>query len=252
MAVYKFAFPQSAAGMSVVVRDDSGDGSVVYSGTLGAASGGKVTLTRTLDEGLYEARASDSSGLRYDAEGVLDTTTTDGVGAVFFGGAEFEAPFDNVWVYSNFVATNDGPRAPQRDDLATIDPEDDTKLDINQSGLYLITLNVPIQPQLITVEPGDGPYQLEASVQPSINGFAQPPAYDFNYRAHWTITESTGYLETNFMNFTFPQVMLEGDVFRLGVRGLTSGVGATPGGTLQLDPDITLVLTYLGAVDLEA
>lgn len=174
---------------------------------------------------------------------------TDGVGAVFFGGETLAVAIDNTYVFSPFIATDDPPRAPQRDDLMVIDPEteDDTIINVVQSGLYDISLNVPVQPRDLVVGVGDGPFILEAVIQVWVAGGTQPPAYDYNNRAQWVVTESVPYMPTVFTNWTFPQVLQAGDTIQLAFKATQSGVG-TLGGTIHLDPDITFVLTYRGPV----
>lgn len=174
---------------------------------------------------------------------------TDGVGCVFFGGENLAVALDNDYDFSTFIATDEPPRAPQRDDLMVIDGEDNTTINVVRSGLYDISLNVPVQPRDLVVSEGDGPFQLETAIQVWVAGNTAPPAYDYNNRAQWRVTETVNFLPTVFTNWTFPQVLQAGDTIQLAVKATGSGSG-TLGGAIHLDPDITFVLTYRGPVSL--
>lgn len=264
MPTYDFKFSPLFAGQSAVVTDSTGaevDGSPV---TLDAAGAGSLVLSGSTAP--YRAKASNvKAGLEnsttevtlndvasFEAGGGGGTAVTDGVGSVFFGGESLVIPLDNTRAFTPFIATDDPPRAPQRDDLFLIDPEDDTTLNVMRSGLYDICINVPLRLDGITPNV-NGNSNIRGKVDFEVNGGSQPPAYNFNNVTFWTVSEDnpTEWGLTHTVSLTFPQVLLEGDTVQLAFRAMQGG-NEVAAGTMVMNPDITFLLTYRGPVELEA
>lgn len=271
--VYTFATSPDAAGLDVTVKD-ARTGETAASGEFSGSANldGDVTFSTALDEGVYiaEVEVPGVDGLDTEShpswlrtiQGVLDipaslaaggggASETDGVGAVFFGGNSLAVPFDNTAVYCDFVASDDPPRAPQRDDLMVIDEEDDTTINIVRSGLYDITLNVPCLLQDVAVDESAS-VDLQLSIDVEVNGGNEPPAYDYNNRVFWRVNDpvDTGDLAGQTMNLHQSQVLLAGDTLQLRFKIAQAGLGNVTAGALHLHPDITFVLTYRGPVTL--
>lgn len=253
--VYRWSVPAEAVGQPYVI--EGSDNAVVASGVVEVGGVVRASLPEGVYsiEGVHAAWAGSTSAVgELDvaaslAAGGGGASVTDGVGAVFFGGENLAVPLTNTYTFSPFVRTDEPPRAPARDDLMALDPEDvdDTTLLVARSGLYDISLNVPLRPESIVLEEGVQPFHLEAVVQVWVAGNSYPPAYDYNNRAHWLVTESVATLPTVFTNITFPQVLLAGDTIQLAIKAYDVA-GVT--GAIHLNPDITMVCTYRGSVDL--
>lgn len=176
------------------------------------------------------------------------TPVTDGVGAVFFGGVGIQVPITNTATFCPFIASDDPPRAPQRDDLIIVDPEDETTLNVVRTGLYDISMNTPVGLNGLTYDLATNA-QVIGDVQFSVNGANEPPTYDYNNRAYWQNlipgVESTTPVA---LNLTFPQELHAGDTCQLQFKATQSGLGHINDGYMTMYPDLTMVCTYRGPV----
>lgn len=273
MPVYKFAFAPDAAGLTATIKNFR-TGSTVDTGALSgsADADGVVTYKPTLAEGIYSAEVEipGQAGLAGEehqsrtrmALGTLDIpasieaapgggTTTNGLGAYFFGGVGLEIPLTHTRVYCPLVIGTVTDRSPQRDDLMVIDPDDDTKLNVVTSGLYDVTVNTPLRlsNDFATTDTQD----IICDVQLDVNDGVEAPSDAFNNRAYWTVAAdapaSNPLPPPIALNITHPQVLLAGDVVRLAFRVTgNDGLGDPATGSVVLNPDITFMLTYRGPV----
>lgn len=260
MPVFDFDLPAAAAGLPYTIVDSAG--THITTGTLGGIVDDRVPLQLTITTGedpYYADAGRIALHEHFIAPGVINevdslaaigggSATADGVGAVFFGGTDLLAAPDNVEVFCPFIATDDGARAPQRDDLVVIDTEDDTIINVVRSGLYTISINTPIRVTGLVFTDSPQPTEVIGVVQFGVNGESEPPAYDFNNRAWWIITEDNQLVATVALNHTFDQVLLAGDAVRLSFRLQQGGYINEAVGGMEMNPDLTMVMTYRGPI----
>lgn len=207
----------------------------------------------------FAASSGGPSGSSSGDGGAGGSGVTDGVGAGFTGGAGVSVPLDRSFGYIPFIAIDVPPRAPQRDDLMAIRADDHTFIDVVRSGLYDVSLNLPISLNSLAFvdEPSTNPVHLIGDVYFEINGFdiGEPPINLYNNRAEWVFSEapSGGLFSPALIVAAFPAVLLAGDTIQVALSATQISGNFPPDlvtGALGTHPDITMFLTYRGPVDL--